>query len=120
MSSINSTEHGEKLASSRAIGSNHPLSFQSIRVSALPFTFIGLILAMVSALAINFTANISSFLVIGAALGLIVTIIIFQKPEVGAYILIFTVFTNLSFNDPYLYVGRCQPIQILSCHIRPD
>lgn len=96
MSSINSTEHGEKLSSNRAIGSNHPLSFQSIRVSALPFTLIGLILAMVSALAINFTANISSFLVIGAALGLIVTIIIFQKPEVGAYILIFTVFTNLS------------------------
>ena len=96
MSSINSTEHGEQLAGNRAINSDPPLSFQSPRVSALPFTLIGLILAIASALAINFTATISSYLVVGAALGVIVTVIILQKPEVGAYILIFTVFTNLS------------------------
>lgn len=95
MSSINSIRNDEKPPDG-TMGSNHLLSLQSIRVSPWPFTLIGLILAISSALAINFAATISSFLVIGAALGLIVTILIFQKPEIGAYILIFTVFTNLS------------------------
>ena len=96
MSSINSIQNGEKQPPNRSIGSNHPIVFQSIRVSPLSFTLLGIILAIASALAINATSSQSSFLVVGAALGLIVTVVIFQKPEIGAYILIFTVFTNLS------------------------
>jgi len=56
----------------------------------------GIVLALAAALAINFTATYPTLLVVGGALGLILTILIFQRSELGAYILIFTVFTNLS------------------------
>lgn len=80
-----------------ALGYAHrPQSFPSIRVSTVAFILIGIALALAAALAINFTATYSSLLVVAATLGLILTIIIFQQPELGAYILIFTVFTNLS------------------------
>jgi O-antigen ligase len=96
MSSINSIQNDEKLPPNRSIGSNHPFSFQSIRVSPLPFALIGIVLGIVSALAINFTSTSSSILVFGGVVGLILIIMIVQKPEIGTYILIFTVFTNLS------------------------
>lgn len=64
--------------------------------SSIPYIWMAIGLAVIAALAINFTAAHSSFLVVGAAIGLILTILIFQKPELGAYILIFTVFTNFS------------------------
>ena len=70
--------------------------FPSIQFPRIIWVSFGIALALIAALAINFTANISSLLVIAGALGLILTVIIFQKPELGAYILIFTVFTNLS------------------------
>jgi len=116
MSSKNSIPDDEKLPSSGVISSNsakypletspgraaalgyahRPQSFPSIRVSTVAFILIGIALALAAALAINFTATYSSLLVVAGSVGLILTIIIFQKPELGAYILIFTVFTNLS------------------------
>lgn len=96
MSSINSIQNDEKPPPNSSIGSNHPFSFQSIRVSPLPFALISIVLGIASALAINFTSTSSSFLVFGGVVGLILIIIIVQRPEIGTYILIFTVFTNLS------------------------
>ena len=64
--------------------------------SSMRYVLIALGLAIVAALAINLTAAASPLLVVGAAIGLILTILIFQRPDLGAYILIFTVFTNLS------------------------
>ena len=74
---------------------NGALLVPSLRSSAT-YIWIAIGLALAAALAINFTATYSPFLVVGAAIGLILTILIFQKPELGAYILIFTVFTNFS------------------------
>src|SRR4030095_896096 len=74
---------------------NGALLVPSLR-SSTTYIWIAIGLAMAAALAINFTATYSPFLVVGAAIGLILTILIFQKPELGAYILIFTVFTNFS------------------------
>ena len=116
MSSKNYTPDDEKSPSSEVIGSGstkylretspgragalgyaHPAQvFPSIRIRTEIFIGLGIVLALVAALAINFTATYSSLLVVAAAVGAILTIIIFQKPELGAYILIFTVFTNLS------------------------
>jgi len=116
MSSKNSIHDDEKSPSNGAVSSNsakypletspgraaalgyahRPQSFPSIRVSTVAFILIGIALALAAALAINFTATYSSLLVIAGAVGLILTIIIFQKPELGAHMLIFTVFTNLS------------------------
>lgn len=70
--------------------------FPSFRIPTRFLVYFSIALALIAALAINLTASLSSLLVIAGALGLILTIIIFQKPELGAYILIFTVFTNLS------------------------
>src|SRR4030095_2687100 len=74
---------------------NGALLVPSLR-SSTTYIWIAIGHAMAAALAINFTATYSPFLVVGAAIGLILTSLIFQKPELGAYILIFTVFTNLS------------------------
>jgi putative inorganic carbon (HCO3(-)) transporter len=75
---------------------NRPFLFRSPKISDLLFVLFGILLAIAVALGINFTATYPSFLIVGAALALILAFIIFQKPELGAYILIFTVFTNLS------------------------
>lgn len=80
-----------------ALGYAHSAQvFPSIRISTVGYIALGIVIAFLAALAINFTASYSSLLVVAAALGLILTLIIFQKPELGAYILIFTIFTNLS------------------------
>lgn len=95
----NSTKYPLETSRDRAgaLGYAHPAQiFPSIRISTKVFIFLGIALALLAALAINLTATSSSLLVIAGALGLILTLIIFQKPELGAYILIFTVFTNLS------------------------
>ena len=97
--SSNSAKYALETSPGRAaaLGYDHrPQSFPSIRVSTVAFILIGIGLALAAALAINFTATYSSLLVVAGAVGLILTIIIFQKPELGAYMLIFTVFTNLS------------------------
>jgi O-antigen ligase len=105
-------EHGEKRMTSSSstgeekstqtkktgLGANHEnrVLLLPSTGSSTPYILIALGLAIAAALAINFTAAYPPFLVVGAAIGLILTVLIFQKPELGAYILIFTVFTNLS------------------------
>jgi O-antigen ligase len=99
MASSSSTGE-EKSTPNKALNSgadygNRVLSLSSTG-SATSYILIAIGLAIAAALAISFTAANSPLLVIGAAIGLILTILIFQRPELGAYILIFTVFTNLS------------------------
>ena len=102
MSTKNYIPHDEKSPSSGSIRSSstgyaQPAQiFPTFQIPTRFLVYFSIALALIAALVINFTANSSSLLVIAGALGLILTIIIFQKPELGAYILIFTVFTNLS------------------------
>lgn len=63
---------------------------------AVPFVVIGIALAIGAGIAVNFTYSVPPLLLLTGAVGLFIAIAIFQKPELGAYILIFSVFTNLS------------------------
>ena len=66
------------------------------QVSWVPFLIIGLVLALATAIALNYAKTSPLLLVLGGIIGLILVVIILQKPEIGAYLIIFTVFTNLS------------------------
>ena len=68
----------------------------NVDLSWLPFIVIGIVLSLGAALAINFTTSLPQIIILGGVIGLFIAFIIFQNPEVGAYLLIFTVFTNLS------------------------
>ena len=68
----------------------------SKQVSWIPFAIIGIILSAIAVIAINYIGESSEFLIIGGTIGLILAFAIFQKPELGTYLIIFTVFTNLS------------------------
>ena len=65
-------------------------------ISWIPFVMVGFVLAGIAAVAINYIRTSPGLLVIGGAIGLILVIAIIQKPELGTYLIIFTVFTNLS------------------------
>jgi len=66
------------------------------QVPWLPFLIIGLILALAAAIGLNYITTSPLLLVLGGIGGLILAVVILQKPEIGAYLIIFTVFTNMS------------------------
>lgn len=66
------------------------------KISWTPFVAIGLILSIVIAVAVNFIPGNAPAYVLAGILGLIVTILVLQNPELGAYILIISIFTNIS------------------------
>jgi hypothetical protein len=66
------------------------------QISWIPFALVGILLSGVVAIAINYVSASSELLIIGGTLGAIIAIVILQKPEFGSYLIIFTVFTNLS------------------------
>ena len=66
------------------------------KVSWTPFLFIGILLSLVAAIAINYSRSSPVLIILGGMVGLVFAVIIMQKPEIGAYLIIFTVFTNLS------------------------
>lgn len=68
----------------------------SKQISWFPFALIGIVLSAIAVIAINYIGQSSEFLIIGGTIGLILAIAILQKPEFGTYLIIFTVFTNLS------------------------
>ena len=76
----------------------HPagILFNTQQIPWMPFLLIGLLLSLVIAVAINYAKTSPILIVLGGMLGLILAVIILQKPEIGAYLIIFTVFTNLS------------------------
>src|SRR5262245_60297169 len=94
--SIGEEKSAPNKAVSAGLGNDNRALLFPASGSSISYIWIAIGLAVIAALAINFTAAYPPFLVVGAALGLILTILIFQKPELGAYILIFTVFTNFS------------------------
>lgn len=65
-------------------------------ISWTPFIVMGIILSISIAAVINITTGFSSTYIIGAIIGLVVALLVLQKPELGAYILIISVFTNIS------------------------
>jgi O-antigen ligase len=61
-----------------------------------PFVFIGVVLASLGAFAISFGSDdLRNYVVVGI-LGLFGAILVFQRPDLGAYLLIISVFTNAS------------------------
>jgi len=81
--------------------SDHPTIPRGIligarQVSWVPFLIIGLVLALAAAIALNYVRTSPLLLVSGGIIGLILVVVIMQKPEIGTYLIIFTVFTNLS------------------------
>jgi O-antigen ligase len=97
-SNITKTANGSK--SSKSNQTNYSdINFQSVnskQISWIPFVLIGILLSGIAAIAINYGSTSSELLVIGGAIGMVIVIAIFQKPELGTYLIIFTVFTNLS------------------------
>jgi len=67
-----------------------------IHITATPFVIIGIITAIGAGIAVNFAYNLPPLVLVGVAIGLILAITVIQRPELGGYILIFSVFTNLS------------------------
>ena len=59
---------------------------------------IAILLAVVTGVAINFNTTYPAIVIIGGALGLILFVAILQRPELGAYLLIFSVFTKATNN----------------------
>ena len=92
------TSNNSSLPKSNIIRTNNTESFSEApkQVSWVPFVVIGVILSGIAAVAINFVSASSEFLIVGGVIGLILAIAILQKPELGTYLLIFSVFTNLS------------------------
>ena len=85
-----------------AIDPNHPTTLprkiliDSRQISWAPFLILGLVLALAAAVALNYVRTSPLLLVGGGIVGLILVVGILQKPELGTYLIIFTVFTNLS------------------------
>ena len=73
-----------------------PITVPQPRIATIHFIILGTVLAIGAAVAINLISDLPNILIFGGAIGLFLAILIFQKPELGAYILIFSVFTNLS------------------------
>jgi O-antigen ligase len=73
-----------------------PITLQAPNLSPLLFAILGILLAIGAGVFTNYTADLSPILILGGAVGLLLAVSVFQKPELGAYLLIFSVFTNFS------------------------
>ena len=69
---------------------------KSWKLSTNMVLVIGFLLALIVAIAVNFTTIYPSILLIGGVFAIVLFIAVLQRPEIGAYLLIFSVFTNLS------------------------
>src|SRR5436190_3918633 len=84
------------LGSRQIDNSVNPITIRTIGMSPVPYAIIGILLAVSAAIAVNYTSSLPPLLIIGGGMAIFLVIAIFQKPELGGYILIFSVFTNLS------------------------
>lgn len=80
----------------QADNSTNPVTIRAIGMSPVLYVFLGILLAIGAAFAVNYTSSLPPLLIIAGGVGVFLVISIFQKPELGGYILIFSVFTNLS------------------------
>jgi O-antigen ligase len=58
--------------------------------------FMGIIVTLGSAIGISYLEGVQKFYVLGILFGLSVAVVLFFRPYLGAYLIIFTTFTNLS------------------------
>lgn len=72
------------------------LTARKKQLSSIPFVLLGVLLSALAAVGLNYIQTSSTLLILGGAVGLVLLVVMFQNPEVGGYLLIFTVFTNLS------------------------
>lgn len=70
--------------------------FKSTTVSAVPFLIIAVLLSLVAAIGLNLTTGLITIVLMASPFAILMAFIIFQKPEFGAYILLITIFTNVS------------------------
>lgn len=73
-----------------------PVEIKAPRISTFLILIVGALLAISAAIAINYTTAYPPIVIISGSLGLILFVAILQKPELGSYILILSVFINLS------------------------
>jgi len=66
------------------------------RISSLPFMIFGSLLAAAAVIGLNYITASPILIIMVAIFGIIIFAVIMQKPEVGSYLLIITVFTNMS------------------------
>jgi hypothetical protein len=57
---------------------------------------IGIIVAIIASISISFLQDVDKFLIIGGIIGVFLGAIMFFRPALGAYLIIFTTFSNLS------------------------
>jgi O-antigen ligase len=57
---------------------------------------IGIIVAIIASIGISFLQDVDKFLIIGGIIGVFLGAIMFFRPALGAYLIIFTTFSNLS------------------------
>lgn len=70
--------------------------FSSKDISWTPFVVMGIVLSVSIAIAINSSSSISATYIVAGILGIILAILVVQHPELGAYLLIISVFSNFS------------------------
>jgi hypothetical protein len=62
-----------------------------------PFLVIGLVLSVFAAVAVSIDFGFSTtYIAVGGAIGLLFTFLVIQNPELGAYLLVISVFSSLS------------------------
>ena len=66
------------------------------KISSVPFIAIGILLSAAAVIGLNYLTASPVLIIFVGILGLVVLSVIIQKPEVGSYLLIITVFTNMS------------------------
>lgn len=69
---------------------------QTHKTSAAVFLLLALFLAALAAAALSFGGTAIKVYVLGGVIGIFVAVFVFRYPEWGAYLLIFSVFSNLS------------------------
>lgn len=74
-----------------------PITVRAIGMSSsVPWAMLAILLAIGAAVGVSYTSNLPPLVIVGGAIALFLAMAIFQNPELGGYILIFSVFTNLS------------------------
>jgi len=58
--------------------------------------FIGIVVTLAAAIGVSYLQGIQKFYIVAVVFGLSLAVVLFFRPYLGAYLLVFTVFTNLS------------------------
>jgi len=86
----------QKKTSENKISSFSTTHVKTQKTSAAVFLLLALFLAALAAAAISFGGTAIKMYVLGGVIGIFAAVFVFRYPEWGAYLLIFSVFSNLS------------------------